>query len=67
MTITYHKDIPVDNHLTRVPHIMLDKKIRKFIKDKNVKQDTYPVKANPYWFFIYLDNGDRIDIQVKEN
>lgn len=67
MYITYHKEIdkPVGIIIQNLPHIVLDDKIRQFIEERGVKQDNYYFKSNNYYMFIYLDNGDRVDVQLN--
>lgn len=62
--ITYHKEIQlVGTNWINIPHQHLSNEIKSFIEDRNVKQDVYSVSANNWYLFIYLSNGDRIDVQ----
>lgn len=63
-TITYHEGIsPKENEIV-FPHAMLDREIRDFLLEQDVYQDTYLVSSNDYFLFIYLRNGDRVDVAI---
>ena len=65
MYITYHKHIDKSHHVTAtIPHEILSDELRAAIAQRGVKQDKYYFEDNGYFFFIYLDNGDRIDCQL---
>lgn len=66
MNITYHKKIstPAGICIKNIPHSVLDKKIREFIEERGVVQSLYYTRSNGYYFFIYLECNDRIDIEL---
>lgn len=66
MYITYHKEVskPVGIHSNSLPHIILDKEVRELIEKYDAVQEFYYWRNNGYYFFIYLDKGDRIDIEL---
>ena len=61
MLITYHKYIEKPNDLKVINYLVLNNEIRDFLKERKCVQETYFFDSNNYYFFIYLDNGDRID------
>lgn len=67
MYITYHKEVEKPKDVTAfIPHICLNQDIQNFITEHKCKQiDGYYVDSNGFYFFIYLDNGDRIDCSLK--
>lgn len=64
MYITYHQQIILDPKANYFPHCCLHNSIQAFIEEKKVKAKTYLVTTNGYYLFIYLLNGDRIDVQL---
>jgi hypothetical protein len=64
MYITYHVNVPRDTKKvkTSIPHNVLNSVIQSFIIDRGIKQELYFIDCNGYYTFLYLDNGDRIDI-----
>lgn len=71
MYITYHKEVsipePESSAIDTIPHIVLSNKIQDFIEARGVKQERYYCYENGYYFFIYLDNGDRIDCSLAQH
>lgn len=66
MNITYHKEIAKpDGVIASIPHAILDMGIRLFIDVKGCTQHEYYINHNDWYFFIYLDNGDRIDVALN--
>lgn len=67
MYITYHKELTRPKKVNSfIPHQCLNEDIQKFIKEHNCQQvDGYYVDNNGFYFFIYLDNGDRIDVKLN--
>lgn len=67
MYITYHKEITKPEEVTAfIPHICLHYNIQSFIEENNCAQkDGYYFDSNGFYMFIYLDNGDRIDVLLK--
>jgi hypothetical protein len=65
MYITYHQQITLDPKAEYFPHLCLHRDIQKFIEDHKVKAKTYLVTTNGYYLFIYLTNGDRIDVELS--
>lgn len=64
MYITYHKSVECPEGLSSIPHQLLCSAVQKFITENNCLQKFYKVKSNSYYFFIYLNNGDRIDVAL---
>ena len=64
MKITYHKYIETLNDLPIINHLVLNKEITDFLEERKCVQQTYYFKENNFYFFIYLDNGDRIDCSL---
>ena len=64
MKITYHKYIETPKNLRVINSLVLNNEIRDFLKQKNCVQQTYFFDSNNFYFFIYLDNGDRIDCSL---
>ena len=65
MHITYHVNVQLDMNATYFPHSCLAKEIQDFIEGRNVRAKEYLlVKSNGYYLFIYLLNGDRIDVEL---
>lgn len=62
MIITYHEDISVNGNTILFPHSCLNKEIQLFLSERNIFQSFYNVKSNSNFLFIYLDNGNRIDV-----
>ena len=62
MHITYHKDVQPEGGEISINHCILNKEIQDFIKDADAIQFYYQYDCNGYYTFLYLDNGDRIDI-----
>lgn len=64
MYITYHLEcaLPSEEYNT-MNHSLLHPKVQDFIKERGVTQQWYYIKSNPWRTIIYLNNGDRIDIQ----
>jgi hypothetical protein len=65
MNITYHQQISLDKEATYFPHSCLNKSIQDFIEERKVKEKMYLTSSNGYYLFIYLLNGDRIDVQLQ--
>jgi len=65
MYITYHEEIErpegVDNNM---PHMALNTDIRNYLEERGVAKRSYYTKMNGYYLFIYLFNGDRIDVKL---
>ena len=62
MHITYHQNTQPKGGEISINHCILNKEIQDFIKDTNATQLSYIYDCNGYYTFIYLKNGDRIDI-----
>jgi hypothetical protein len=66
MYITYHKEIERPNHVNnKISHDVLSTELKKFIIEKDAEQQSYFFNDNGFYFFIYLDNGDRIDVELN--
>jgi hypothetical protein len=68
MHITYHKELPIPQHSTHLPSVPLyvydvDPEI---IQEHKLYGVTCQVMCNRYFIFLYLSNGDRIDIRRVE-
>lgn len=62
MYITHHKLVPKpDNVHATLPHEILSDEVRAILAKHGVRQEKYYFEDNGFYFFIYLDNGDRID------
>lgn len=62
MYITYHKELVVPDKATLIAHCALSREIQDYIREANVLQSFYHINGNGYSLFIYLNNGDRIDV-----
>lgn len=63
--ITYHKEVPYKGvNEPTLPHCILDDKLKTYLENKEVKQDSYHFHDNGFYFFIYLNNGDRVDVML---
>jgi phenolic acid decarboxylase len=68
MHITYHKQIPKDDEVVNtIPHEILCDEVKEFIREQQkirgkIEQKRYYFFDNGWFWFLYLDNGDRIDI-----
>lgn len=67
MNITYHTNVPKKDSITSVvPHTILNEEIHKFIRELDLPfQRYYYYFNNAIYFFIYLNNGDRIDVEIN--
>lgn len=65
MIFTYHEEIPPKGTENLISHEALSDELKEFISKHNVEQDRYLFHDNGYYFFIYLNNGDRIDCKIK--
>ena len=66
MTITYHQEVERPDKVTNtIPHEILSEELKDFLKESNVVQKKYYFYDNGFFFFLYLDNGDRVDIAVS--
>lgn len=64
MYITYHREVELNGKTIKFPHNCLAKEIQDFIELKTAKQYFYEVKTSNSYLFIYLINGDRVDVQL---
>jgi hypothetical protein len=65
MYITYHEEISIgDKEVIDFPHGCLDITIKVYLENKGISQANYKVRSNGYYLFIYLDNGDRVDVKI---
>ena len=64
--ITHHLDIAADDRAIDFPHRMLNSIVQEFIFDlhNGSYSDFYKVYCNGYYLFIYLSNGNRVDVQL---
>jgi len=66
MYITYHQQIiklvEVQN---TIPLVILCKELQDKLKEWDVIQERYFFDDNGFYWFIYLDNGDRIDTRLN--
>ena len=63
--ITYHQSVkrPEDVQNT-IPYVLLAKFIQDKLIEFNCVQKAYYFSDNGFYWFLYLDNGDRVDIQL---
>lgn len=64
MYITYHEQILLNKKAKHLSHVFLNEEIQDFIEERKVKQTSYEVLDNGCFLFIYLINGDRIDVAL---
>jgi hypothetical protein len=65
MKFTYHKNVPKPDDVQSTWYWeMLSEELKSFLTDKNQVQDRYFFEDNGYYVFIYLSNGDRVDIAI---
>jgi hypothetical protein len=68
MNITHHKELVASpSVLDRdmyIPYSLLSEDIKSFLKEKEEIQSRYLVYDNAYYFFIYTDKGNRVDIEL---
>jgi hypothetical protein len=63
--ITYHEAIQKPNNVVNtIPHDLLDDGVKNYIELVGAKQDRYHFLDNGFYWFLYLQNGDRIDIKL---
>lgn len=66
MHITYHKEIERPEHITAtIPHEILSDALKAALAERGVKQEKYYFRDNGFYFFLYLDNGDRLDYSLS--
>ncbi len=67
MYITYHKEVELkDLTLPLIQHHMLHPDIQAKLAEFDINQSAYVIDSNGYYTFLYLDNGDRIDISNEK-
>lgn len=65
MYITYHEQLAKpESVISFISAKLLSQDVVEFLNERNIHQDRYYFKDNGYYVFIYLENGDRIDIQL---
>lgn len=65
MYLTYHRQIEKpEDVVNTIPHGVLSESAKDIISVYNCKQDRYYFDDNGFYFFLYLNNGDRIDIEL---
>ena len=65
MYITYHKEVAKPESLeSTIPHLVLNEEIQEFLIKRGILQIEYYFHFNGHFTFIYLDNGDRIDVAL---
>lgn len=62
MNITYNKKIKSFEEKTKFPHCALSEEIKTYIGKKELQQKYYLSSRYGAYFFLYFNNGDRIDI-----
>lgn len=63
MYITYHQSIERKEEIcNQIPFSILSKEIQDKLTEWNVVQKAYYFDHNGFYSFLYLDNGDRVDI-----
>ena len=65
MYITYHLNVPLpeDDKTFDFFHSDLNEEIRDYLVNNGLMQKSYKMFASNYYLFIYLDNGDRVDVK----
>jgi hypothetical protein len=65
MFITYHQEVNRKESITsRIYHECLHPRIQEYLETKGIKQPMYYINSNNWNTFLYLDNGDRVDIEI---
>jgi len=65
MNIKYYKEVFKSSFvLSSMNFNFLNKDIQEFIRKKDVEQEHYSVLSRKDVLYIYLDNGDRIDVRL---
>jgi len=65
MYTTYHEAIAKPDDVTStIPHAVLADEIKAELQQWSVKEAAYFYDWNGYYFFLYLSNGDRIDVKL---
>lgn len=63
--ITYHKEVEKPSDVkSLVPFGILDKHIKSYLEERDLYQEDYYIDYNAWYCFIYLENGDRIDVEL---
>ena len=63
--ITYHYAIPKAEDVTStIRHEILNEELQVFIEGRGEKQEQYFFFDNGFFWFLYLDNGNRIDVML---
>lgn len=65
MYITYHKDISQPEGLGLYPFACMNKELQAKLIEWDVKQTSYAIDYNAWYLFIYLKNGDRVDVSLN--
>ena len=66
MKFTYHKNVPKPEEVQSTwVWEMLSEELKTFLTDKNQIQNRYFFEDNGYYVFIYLSNGDRVDVKIQ--
>ena len=66
MYITYHRNIIKPTEIKNtIPHIILNKEVQDKLKEVNAVQTEYFFLNNEFYCFLYLNNGNRLDIELK--
>jgi len=64
MYITYHIEVSVREGVINMPIEVLHPDIVEFLSKHECLQSQYLVWSSGYNLFIYLNNGDRVDVQL---
>ena len=66
MYITYHKEIALPESVTEeIAHKLLCSEVLDYLKARDIHQTNYYFHRGNVLYFLYLDNGDRIDIDLR--
>jgi len=66
MYITYHQQIKkTDDVKNTIPHKVLCNELKDKLKEWKVEQERYYFFDNGFYWFLYLDNGDRVDMSLR--
>jgi hypothetical protein len=66
MILTYRKECPIPEgrDISIIPHQVLSDQIKQILTEKNIRQRLYTCLYHLEYFFIYFDNGDRLDCEL---
>lgn len=65
MNIKYQSHIYPKNGTRKIAHDILPKEIKEFIEECDTRQNSYKFESNDSSLFIYFNNGDRLNCELK--